>query len=251
MNTIDKNEIRRLLDLYYEGQTSVAQERILSEFFSGAADLPPEWEADKMLFDLMSQHPGEEIAPVHDKRIMESLEKEISKGKNFRRWRGIWYAAASVAACMLIVWLGLRLLTSSESAQDLKPKLAVNAKIQNLPADTAVIHVDPVNGYKGIGIENVTRDVAPKQKEVQKKNRTKDNLKETNYVYDDSNETSYYLSYEEERELEEGNYRVVSDEREAYAIVNSVFSRLDGNMKESNYRIGDINDQYEKIVTKL
>jgi len=60
-----------------------------------------------------------------------------------------------------------------------------------------------------------------------------------------------YLSEAEEQQLIADNYRVVRDEREADAILSSVFVRLEGSLMEESYRISDINAEYEMEMTKL
>lgn len=55
----------------------------------------------------------------------------------------------------------------------------------------------------------------------------------------------------EEERLIAANYHVVDDEREAYAIVNSIFSRLEGNMMREDNRLDDIGDSYEMEMTRI
>jgi hypothetical protein len=44
------SEIRRLLDAFYDGRTTVEEERMLDEFFTSSRDLPQDLEADRRVF---------------------------------------------------------------------------------------------------------------------------------------------------------------------------------------------------------
>ena len=59
-----------------------------------------------------------------------------------------------------------------------------------------------------------------------------------------------YLSEEEER-LVAANYHVVTDEREADAILTTVFVRLESGMTEENFRISDVRARYEMEVNDI
>ncbi|MDE6377559.1 MAG: hypothetical protein K2K72_02315 [Duncaniella sp.] len=53
MNDYNKSEIRRLLDLYYEGRTSASEEAVLRRYFSGD-DIDSDFEDDRLFFEALA-----------------------------------------------------------------------------------------------------------------------------------------------------------------------------------------------------
>ena len=88
-------EIKELLDRYYEGESSDADEQRLREYFT-LGNVATELQPYRSIFACL-QHERESTGAVIS---MQLLENQKSKIKNFaKRWR---YAAAAVAACLLI-----------------------------------------------------------------------------------------------------------------------------------------------------
>ncbi len=44
------DEIKRLLNTYYNGNTSIEQEKLLCDFFATTTDIPAELESERQLF---------------------------------------------------------------------------------------------------------------------------------------------------------------------------------------------------------
>jgi hypothetical protein len=100
---MNSQEINRLLEKYYNGETSVAEERLLKEYFA-SRDVPEELEAEKAQFAWLS---GESGASMASKEIDREVMRQISGKESFlgrfierRQW---FYATAGVAATILIL----------------------------------------------------------------------------------------------------------------------------------------------------
>lgn len=100
---MNSQEINRLLEKYYNGETSLAEERQLREYFS-TREVPAELEAEQAQFAWLAEESGREPAPNDiDRRVI----REISGGDSFlgrilerRQW---FYATAGLAATALIL----------------------------------------------------------------------------------------------------------------------------------------------------
>lgn len=76
MNT---REIKQLIDKFYEGETTLAEEKLLREFFAGS-DIPEELSAHKPVFDFFSLEQKQEGSA----RIGDHVFSEEKKGKEGR-----------------------------------------------------------------------------------------------------------------------------------------------------------------------
>lgn len=255
------NEIRKLLELYYEGRTSRAQENELTEFFANAETLPADLEADRRLFgQLADMSAGEVMIPEDfDSRITAAVEDEMSReraaSRRRSRWRSVWIAAGSAAACLLACLPLIRSFIdgTDNTVAEKTPVRTAHHQPAVKPAATEpsglIAAVEPV---KAKTVRAVQGRVADQAEETMDYGRNDSEESPSEVVEHEETYAGYaYLSEEEEEQLVADNYYVVEDEREAYAIVNSVFSRLDGNMAEGSYRVSDINSDYEIEMTKL
>lgn len=249
MNKNKENEIRRLLDLYYEGRTSREEERRLSELLHTEHSLPEDLQRERELFAMLSADSVAEMPPEADDRLLSAIDDEISRSQRPLRNRRLWMVAASVAACLLLVALFLALFIKNGPEQPLTPKYVKVESRTEMHPDTAVTIMSISDNEGRVLQKKVETPRRQKTQEsavagvVDKKSSRVSTLDKTRHDDD-----TYFLTAEEERILESGNYRVVNDEREAYAIVNSVFSRMDGTLTESTHRIDDINMEYERAL---
>lgn len=252
MNKESEKDIRRLLDLYYQGETSITEERQIAEYFTSHKNLPDDLMSDNYLF--MSLNNKNSFIPKDaDKKLIEALEEEIKKPKKSFDNRLIWYALSAVAACLLIGYIGLKIFSPQNNTNSQTiPLLSEIVNDNENNTDTTVKHFNLANYEK----RQSDKQTIIKKDEIantDSKNRTcstsiSPSISKEEITVD---EEPCYLTIEEEEQLEARNYRVVRDEDEAFVIMNSVFSQLDGKIKESNYRIVDISDKYERVATKF
>jgi hypothetical protein len=100
---MNSQEINRLLEKYYSGETTLAEERMLKEYFS-SQEVPPELEAEKAQFAWLSDESGKSMASKEiDREVMQKISGKESLLGRFIERRQWFYATAGVAATILIL----------------------------------------------------------------------------------------------------------------------------------------------------
>lgn len=121
----DINHIKSLLEAYYDGTTTIEQEKLLCDFFASATNIPAELEADRQLFNsLHSALTNEIIVPdnLEDQLITHIDNLEKAEQNNSRKWI-IPFTYISAAACLIALFtIGLNFI-------DLDSKLIDNETI--------------------------------------------------------------------------------------------------------------------------
>lgn len=98
------DEIRELLKLFYEGETSTEQEHRLSEFFKAATDLPEDLKSSQKVFDAIVRA-GEAIAIPEglEGRLTDALDAEIGKDMRRKVLMSKFRKFVAVAACSVAI----------------------------------------------------------------------------------------------------------------------------------------------------
>ena len=261
------DDIKRLLDRFYSGRTDRADELRLIRFFTEAGELPPELEADKALFVSMTDinDMAVDIPEEYSDRTGLALEAEMKAERDRTsrmRWRKKAYAWSAAACLALAVTVAAGILINNGTVRKdnianvtkketlrptvsdsiLKPNESVIPQVtpvgesvsgQTLTAKAETVRTQsPAGRHKGVMVSAGMRPVADTPEE-------------------DDYEDQIDRYREEEQKMLAENYYVVNDEREADAIVNSIFSRLEGNMALESNRISEIGGDYEMEVDKL
>jgi hypothetical protein len=95
-------DLNKLLEKYYDGDTSDAEEQALREFFCGN-NIPAGYEAEKEIFGFyatLEQIP--EPSADFEKRILAAVDKTVS-GSSLMKKRRLVYSLVSAAAGLLIL----------------------------------------------------------------------------------------------------------------------------------------------------
>lgn len=104
---IDETTVRVLLDRWYDGTATAADEDALTLYFTTSEDIPEDLRADAAVFALpteKSQSMSEDIPSD----LMSQVNGAIIAEKARKRRHAFWYTAASAAACACIAMvLGL------------------------------------------------------------------------------------------------------------------------------------------------
>jgi hypothetical protein len=99
---MNEKELNSLLEKYYSGGSTVEEEKLLREFFTGE-NVPEAYEAEKEIF---AHYKMESLIPEpsHDfeERIMAGIKSVENPGKSFNP-RGVLYPFIGIAASILIV----------------------------------------------------------------------------------------------------------------------------------------------------
>ncbi len=102
------DDIRVLLDRYYNGDSSPEDLAILTAYFTSCNDIPEDMEADRLLFlninDAMPEIPASLSAS-----IIEAIQKETARAGN-RRYLKILRFAAAAAAISVVATVAVRII---------------------------------------------------------------------------------------------------------------------------------------------
>ena len=117
MKQFDIDEIKRLLEAYYAGNTSIEQEKLLCDFFATASNIPPELEADRQLFvELYAKVDEPFDVPVDlEAKLMSHIDNLERRDTNKRvNWVKL-FSIISVAACVIVIFvIGITFISQEE-----------------------------------------------------------------------------------------------------------------------------------------
>lgn len=245
------NDIREILNRWYDGNTTPAEQQRLADFFATDRELPSDLEMEREMFRAMTEA-GEDYAEMpHDvsERINAAIEAEMAGERGPQRkgfgWRRRAMTACAAAACMAVV-LTIPFLKSSDKAMvGDKPGMALSETPDAGPisTDTMLFMTPEQPRAVAPAVEKESRKLASAQK--------KSSRKAVKCKPVETDDDDLYLSEEEEERLVAANYHVVTDEREANAILGAVFVRLKSGMTEESYKISDVKARYEMEMNDI
>lgn len=245
------NDIREILNRWYDGNTTPAEQQRLADFFATDRELPADLEMEREMFRAMTEA-GEDYAEMpHDvsERINAAIEAEMAGERGPQRkgfgWRRRAMTACAAAACMAVV-LTIPFLKSSDKAMvGDKPGMALSETPDAGPVSTDTMLFMTPEQPRAVApaIEKESRKLASAQK--------KSSRKAVKCKPVETDDDDLYLSEEEEERLVAANYHVVTDEREANAILGAVFVRLKSGMTEESYKISDVKARYEMEMNDI
>lgn len=243
--------IREILNRWYDGNTTPAEQQRLADFFATDRELPADLEMEREMFRAMAEA-GEDYAemPVEvSERITAALEAEMAGERVERRkgfgWRRRAMTACAAAACMAMI-LTIPFLKSNDKAMiGDKAGMAVSETpdARRASIDTMLFMTPELPRAVAPAVEKESRKLASAQK--------KSSRKAVKCKPVETDDDDLYLSEEEEERLVAANYHVVTDEREADAILSTVFVRLESGMTEENFKISDVRTRYEMEMNDI
>ncbi len=246
------NDIREILNRWYDGNTTPAEQQRLADFFATDRVLPADLEMEREMFRAMTEA-GEDYAemPLEVSRsINAALEVEMAREREPQRkgfgWRRRAMTACAAAACMAMV-LTIPFLKSSDKAMvGDKAGMAVSETpdVRPVSTDTMLFMTPEQPRAVAPAVEKESRKLASVHKKAQR-HAVKHKPVETD------SDDDLYLSEEEEERLVAANYHVVTDEREANAILGAVFVRLKSGITEESYKISDVKARYEMEMNDI
>lgn len=246
------NDIREILNRWYDGNTTPAEQQRLADFFATDRELPADLEMEREMFRAMTEA-GEDYAemPLEVSRsINAALDAEMARERRPQRksfgWRRRAMTACAAAACMAVV-LTIPFLKSGDKAMvGDKPGMALSETPDAGPVSTDTMLFMTPEQPRAVApaVEKESRKLASVHKKAPRK-AVKHKPVETD------SDDDLYLSEEEEERLVAANYHVVTDEREADAILSTVFVRLESGMTEENFRISDVKSRYEMEMNDI
>ncbi|MBR5551322.1 MAG: hypothetical protein IKV83_05325 [Muribaculaceae bacterium] len=133
-NNYDINQIKSLLEAYYDGTTTIEQEKLLCDFFASATEIPKEFESDRQLFMSL------QTAGNCDLSIPNNLESQLishidnlekAEQINRRKWiKPIIYISAAACAILLFT-IGLKTFNPDNNQINQEIILVSDAKISD------------------------------------------------------------------------------------------------------------------------
>lgn len=133
-------EIRTLLNLYYEAQTSPEQERVLADFFMKAESIPDDLKDDARLFRAMAAQADKVVVPEGFEQRLISATCGKAKSKRLPR---ILYWTSAAAAAIVIAVIVVRWQPEQQSQPQPVPAVEpiaeapIVAEVLAAPVDTA------------------------------------------------------------------------------------------------------------------
>lgn len=252
------NDIREILNRWYDGNTTPAEQQRLADFFATDRDLPADLEKERKMFRAMTEA-GEEYAEmphVVSERINAALEAEMAGERRPQRkgfgWRRRAMTACAAAACMAMI-LTIPFLKSNDKAMvGDKAGMAVSETpdVRPVSTDTMLFMTPEQPRAVAPAVEKESRKLASAQKKASHHDKASRHAVKRKPVETYSDD-DLYLSAEEEERLVAANYHVVTDEREADAILSTVFVRLESGVTEENFRISDVRTRYEMEMNDI
>lgn len=246
------NDIREILNRWYDGNTTPAEQQRLADFFATDRVLPADLEMEREMFRAMTEARADyaEMPLEVSERINAALEAEMAGERVERRkgfgWRRRAMTACAAAACMAVV-LTIPFLKSNDKAMvGDKAGMAVSETPDAGPVSTDTMLFMTPEQPRAVApaVEKESRKLASAKKKAQR-HAVKHKPVETD------SDDDLYLSEEEEERLVAANYHVVTDEREANAILGAVFVRLKSGITEESYKISDVKARYEMEMNDI
>lgn len=101
---MDIKELRKLLQKYYNGETTLREEEVLKKYFTGNQNIDEEFLAEKEQFVMFDKAKRQDV-PFKDfeKDLEQIIDNQKVKYPNFRSNK-IWIQIAGIAASILIIF---------------------------------------------------------------------------------------------------------------------------------------------------
>lgn len=187
MNLINRamnsEEIKRLLEKYYEGTTTPDEELSLKKFFSGE-NIPPDLSNEKEIFRYymqMAEIP--EPSTEFEKKIISAIDREDKSIAGFKR-RRLFGTLSGIAAAMLILAGSYFFFTSRSAPRDTysDPEVAYAETMKILYDVSARLN----QGTKALGHLSAMQDETQKTMATVSRSTAKieDNIKPLDNVFD-------------------------------------------------------------------
>lgn len=231
MKTTEKeNEIRRLLDGWYSASLSGEEESRLQELLLNSDELPADLVAERDLLSALHDAKTEEteLPEEYSSRINSALEREISatriRSKMMRR--RLWSSAAAVI--LFAIGAGIAFHTGNDRTPQEQLARVNTPRIAKPKVENSVIAGKPAAEKKIAGTDETSPVRKPRKVNGQHGGIATDG-----------------------EEPLRGNYHVVTDEREAEAMLAAIFGRLESQIDIENERAAEIKGEYETEMNKL
>lgn len=157
-------EIKHLLNAYYDGKTSVAEEQFLRKFFSESSNIPPELEADRQLFSYIDNAIDikVEIPANLEAELIQHIDKLAEAEKHKRHWITRFKSLSIAAGVALLLATGVFVaVNSGNDNTDESPIVIAESN------DTSII-IEEATSVEQAGTTTIAEDLALNEDRVAK-----------------------------------------------------------------------------------
>ena len=118
------DELKHLVEKFFDGETSVEEERLLKVYFSGE-NIPEQFQEMKAYFTALQNETEQALDDAFEQRVFEKTEEDVPRPGNRKRW--IYGVVAAAATVLLLLWFGTKVFSTKEEYGTIKdPVLAFN-----------------------------------------------------------------------------------------------------------------------------
>lgn len=131
-NKLHFEQLDRLLQKYWEGETSIAEEREIKLFFQENRSLPPKYESVRIHFDFATTTQSAKLSDGFENKVLEQIQKGENRNRtkvvsfNFRK---VLSAAATVLMIAGIGWWTINQLPTGKTQAEVLMTIEKNGKI--------------------------------------------------------------------------------------------------------------------------
>lgn len=223
---IDK--IKRLLNTYYDGNTSIEQEKLLCDFFATTTDIPAELETERQLFMALQSATKIDIdipADLEQSLIAHIDNLERQETQNHRKWIKPFSIISVAASIIILIAIGLKFVNLNDKVVTHETILV--SEIKNNIIDNKIDNT--------IKIEQQEPDLAEEATKKTQETKTKKRIKRQRI-----NKTNQLKSVSDEQIAYENTERALMMLSEKLNIAQKGINKTQSTINEVNNTITDI-----------
>lgn len=222
------DEIKRLLNTYYDGNTSIEQEKLLCDFFATTTDIPAELETERQLFMALQSATKIDIDIPAD--LEQSLIAHIDnlgrqETQNRRKWIKPFSIISVAASIIILIAIGLKFVNLNDKV--ITHETILVSEIKNNIIDNKIDNT--------IKIEQQEPDLAEEATKKTQETKTKKRIKRQRI-----NKTNQLKSVSDEQIAYENTERALMMLSEKLNIAQKGINKTQSTINEVNNTIIDI-----------
>lgn len=222
------DEIKRLLNAYYDGNTSIEQEKLLCDFFATTTYIPAELESERQMFMALQSATKIDIdipADLEQSLIAHIDNLERQETQNRRKWIKPFSIISVAASIILLIAIGLKFVNLNDKVVTHETILV--SEIKNNIIDNKIDNT--------IKIEQQEPDLAEEATKKTQETKTKKRIKRQRI-----NKTNHLKSVSDEQIAYENTERALMMLSEKLNIAQKGINKTQSTINEVNNTIIDI-----------
>lgn len=221
-------EIKRLLNAYYDGNTSIEQEKLLCDFFATTTDIPAELETERQFFKALQSATKIDIdipTDLEQSLIAHIDNLERQETQNRRKWIKPFSIISVAASIILLIAIGLKFVNLNDKVVTHETILV--SEIKNNIIDNKIDNT--------IKIEQQEPDLAEEATKIPQETKTKKRVKRQRI-----NKTNQLKSVSDKQIAYENTERALMMLSEKLNIAQKGINKTQSTINEVNNTITDI-----------